>query len=136
MNRNARRYVRDWVDGITLPRPTAPGPPAPEFSFPVRQFLKNVLYEAFDERLEEEGARRLDLTPARPVSIENVARLLDGPLGRILKQVLDDAYSEAGENWRGRRVPRDFGMRVLLIDILVVVNRRWCGIWPFCRASL
>jgi len=119
-----------------LPGPMAPGPPPPEYSFPSRQFIKNTLYEAFDERRQEDWPmRNLNLPSDRPLTSEEVARILNGRVGVIVREVLGDAYAEADYNWPGRRIAEHYGTRILLIDLLVSINRGWCNVWPFCRPS-
>jgi hypothetical protein len=135
MNRDARKYVTAWVNGLMIPGPTAPGPPPTEYSNGAIQFIKKVLYEAFDERRFDTQAVNLELGGVAPLSETRIAQALDGQVGTVVQMLLEDAEVEAESSDDGRKLSSYSGNRVLLADILVAVNRNWCNVWPFCRPS-
>jgi len=114
------QYLTDWLKRRIDQHPLS-------FSQEATSFLHGVLFEAFNSRRDEEEALVLNWSPYRAVNFGEVSKSLDeGQVGESVKTILALVYDEALT--RGGATHE-----VLLIDILVVVNRLWCRVWPFCK---
>jgi hypothetical protein len=83
-----------------------------------RHFLLSIVSEAFEKR-------RAEAWPAENLAHSTpIQDALAGEVGLTIRLLLFDAVEEAA---------RRAGDEVLLIDLLAVIHRRWCRIWPFCR---
>ena len=120
METRTEGLIRSWLQEQVAQVPLGVSPRA-------ERFLEDVLVEAFDLRRSEEFAQfRLGLRPEGVAQHEQVANALQAEVGLTVRELLAEAYNSAmaqGAN------------EVLVIDLLEVINRRWCGVWPFCRAS-
>ena len=94
---------------------------------PAQAFVESVLIEAFNLRRDESPAMYSGMSPYRAVTFNEVEGALEGAIGTGISALLEDTSQRARM--------RDAGSEVLIIDILEVINLRWCSIWPFCRAS-
>jgi hypothetical protein len=136
MDTRTHEFINEWLaNEATLF--TGVGPPAAQLSEEAQTFLRDVLVEAFDWRRAEPWPQAtLGLSPYERVSFDQVSKALYGELGEIVQSVILDAYQETDEPFRKSLTADVPGAeQILLIDMLVVINRRWCSIWPFCRPS-
>jgi hypothetical protein len=121
MDERTERYIASWVIAATA---TAAVPAGATTTSPaVPAFMTAVLVEAFNARRNEQPALVMGLSPARAVTYEEVSDALSGQAGNSVLEIM----TEAAHNIRGDELQ--------LIDVLEVINRRWCNVWPFCRAT-
>jgi hypothetical protein len=93
------------------------------------RFLTDVLVEAFSFRTHEPFAQGvLGLSPFQASEYGEVEAALHGPVGESARKLLEASADVALSVVTGSN-------EILVADLLVVINRRWCGVWPFCRAD-
>ena len=92
--------------------------------------MEDVLIEALDLRRDEDRWQETFkfVNPTQQLTSGILANMLGQSVEEVVFGVLRDAHDASLED---RISPGP----VLLIDLLVAINRRWCGIWPFCRAT-
>ncbi|HYM16255.1 MAG TPA: hypothetical protein VEZ14_11910 [Dehalococcoidia bacterium] len=108
-------FVSDWIRRQTEGARLSPK---------ATRFLTDIVVEALDSRLAEPEARfALSSFPtsSRLGSSEASAMLDRSPLEYVVR----DLVTPIG--------PIVANEQVLLADLLVAINLKWCSVWPFCR---
>ena len=60
--------------------------------------------------------------PGDPSSANAVSQLLDTSLGVVLREIEAVVRGRAGDE-----------LHAGLLDVLVAMHARWCGVFPFCK---
>lgn len=86
-------------------------------SINISQLLSDIILESLLHRKEEWISRGID--PSQ-ISMDGIAKLSRPSLSILLSEAKVNAMNDGRED-------------LLLIDILMGINGRWCNIFPFCR---